>query len=127
MSSEPDKTPPPVVVPAPASSQSIPVDVFPTEPPTMPGAPRAKRALAPIEREGWGFEREGTDGPITRVTILCRGCLRPFKMCPPRFAVSEDGDVVASDEGAAFHCSTCDQPIGPLRLADWRLGRMGDP
>lgn len=95
------------------------------ETPTRPSAPVAIRRESVPPREAWAFEREDPDGPVTLVSVMCGCCLRPFRMSPPRFAVSEEGEVVAIDEGAAFRCTSCDQPIGPLRLANWRLGRMG--
>lgn len=95
-----------------------------SETPTHPGVPAAKRRESVIPREGWGFHRAEPDGPVSAVSVICGGCHREFRMAPPRFAVDDTGEVVASDEGAAFRCTTCDTPIGPLRLADWRLGRM---
>ena len=97
---------------------------FPAEPPTEPASPGATRRSTVPPREAWSFEREPDTGRLAAVKVLCRGCLREFRMAPPRFTVSEDGEVLAKDEGAAFRCTTCDQPIGPLRLAAWSLGRL---
>lgn len=97
---------------------------WPAERPTEPATPGATRRSTVPPRVGWGFEREPDTGKLTAVKVLCTGCLREFRMCPPRFSVSEDGEVLAKDEGAAFRCTTCDQPIGPLRLAAWSLGRL---
>lgn len=96
---------------------------IPEPPPTRPGS-GARRRFVPA-REGWGFERDPFTGAVTSVSVLCGACLRPHVMKPPRFTVSEDGEVTARDEGADFKCTKCDAPIGPLRLASWPFGKFG--
>lgn len=106
---------------APDASGAFPA----AEAPTLPGAPSPLRRDATELRSGWGFERDGgPSGPIARVLVMCRACLRTMRMGPPRFYVTDDGEVIARDEGASFTCAHCSATMGPLRLADWRFGRL---
>lgn len=93
---------------------------------TRPGGPRALRLSTspPKPREAWAFETEPGTGRVAAVKVLCQGCHREIRLAPPRFAVDDFGEVTASDQGAAFRCTICDVPVGPLILADWRFGRM---
>lgn len=99
------------------------------EPDTPPAQPAARRRDSCEVRTAWMVQRErpGVESsPIVAVLVLCRGCMRPFRIAPPRFAIDEHGDVTAKDEGAAFRCTTCDRAIGPVRLAAWTFGQLGD-
>lgn len=95
-------------------------------PSTERDGPGAKRRASIVPRQAWAFERDpfGLAHAVTAVKVICGGCSREIRLAPPRFTVEESGEVRGRDEGAAFRCTQCDQPIGPLILADWRFGKL---